>query len=453
MSELGTMKTDSRPDLPEGYRLTELGPLPEEWRVVRLGEVTQQPRNTINPQAFAQEYFEYFSIPAYQDGGVPFLEYGRNIRSQKFLIEKGDVLFGKLNPRVPKVWLVNDSSDRRKICSTEFIVIRPTCKIESSFLYYMAWSDYILPKAQELVSGSTPSRQRVDVKAFFSLPIPLPPLPEQRAIAHVLRTVQRAKEATKQVIAAARELKKSLMHYLFTYGPVPVDQADAVEMQETEIGPLPAHWRVVRLGEVAEVRGGSAFPHRFQGKKWGEYPFFKVSDMNSYENRIWMTKAQHYVDETDLTRLRAKPFPAGTIIFPKIGGAIFTNKKRLLSADALIDNNVMGVIVREESCHRLFLFYYLESIDLRDFARIGPLPSITAQRVKDELIPLPPLDEQREIARILQAVDEKIRAEEGRRQALDVLFKTLLHHLMTGKVRVKHPAKEDLWISNLSEAS
>jgi type I restriction enzyme S subunit len=68
-----------------------------------------------------------------------------------------------------------------------------------------------MPKAQGLVSGSTPSRQRVDARAFFEIVVPLPALSEQRRIAQVLSAIQRAIEAQEKVIAAARELKRSLM--------------------------------------------------------------------------------------------------------------------------------------------------------------------------------------------------------------------------------------------------
>ena len=120
--------------------------------------------------------------------------------------------------------------------------------------------------------------------------LPKPPLPEQRRIAHVLRTIQRAIAAQDKLIAAARELKRSLMQHLFTYGPVPLDQADQVPLKETEIGPVPEHWEVVRLGEVVDVKGGKRLPkgHKFADGPT-DHPYIRVVDFKD-----------HSVDKTDL---------------------------------------------------------------------------------------------------------------------------------------------------------
>ena len=100
--------------------------------------------------------------------------------------------------------------------------------------------------------------------------------------------------------------------------------------KETEIGFLPEEWDVVKLGDIAEIRGGYGFPPKYQGDSSGEIPFFKVSDMNAFGNEISMWRANNYVSKNLVGVLKAKLFPEGTIIFPKIGEAIHTNKKRIL---------------------------------------------------------------------------------------------------------------------------
>jgi type I restriction enzyme S subunit len=111
---------------------------------------------------------------------------------------------------------------------------------------YLAWSHYLLKKSKSLTSGSTPSRKRVDIKAFLELPIPLPFVEEQQKIAKVLSTIQRAIEQQDKIIETTRKLKKSLMHKLFTEG------LNGEEQKETEIGRVPKSWDVVRLGDITE---------------------------------------------------------------------------------------------------------------------------------------------------------------------------------------------------------
>src|SRR5437764_15411754 len=94
----------------------------------------------------------------------------------------------------------------------------PRDDVDPGFLYFLMWSEHVMPKAKTLVSGSTPSRQRVDPRSFYRIQAPLPPLAEQRKIAVVLALVQQAKEQQERVLAQIAELKKALLHQLITHG-------------------------------------------------------------------------------------------------------------------------------------------------------------------------------------------------------------------------------------------
>ena len=91
-------------------------------------------------------------------------------------------------------------------------------------------------------------------------------------------------------------------------------------------------WRDVKVADVAKAVGGNGFPKEYQLNTDKPIPFYKVSDMNIAGNEIEMYSANSYVDDEDLKEIRAKWHPSGTIIFPKIGGAISTNKKRILKS-------------------------------------------------------------------------------------------------------------------------
>ena len=159
------------------------------------------------------------------------------------------------------------------------------------------------------------------------------------------------------------------------------------------------------MAEVAEIRSGWGFPNVYQGRPEGIYPFYKVSDMNLVGNETVMTAANNFIDETTAKRLGVTPAPAGTVIFPKIGAAVATNKKRLLSLPAAYDNNVMGLIPGRQLNSR-FLFFWMQTIDLTKLAHdSGAVPSIRKSEMEKILVPVPPLAEQARIVAILDKFD------------------------------------------------
>ncbi|MCL7744255.1 restriction endonuclease subunit S [Guyparkeria hydrothermalis] len=170
----------------------------------------------------------------------------------------------------------------------------------------------------------------------------------------------------------------------------------------------------VSLGELTTIASGSTFPNKFQGKKEGKIPFYKVSDMNIVGNESWMTFHNNSVDEEDLKKIKAKVHPKGTIIFPKIGAAIATNKKRILSRKSCFDNNIIGVHPSER-IDTNYLYQLFTNKNISDFANTGNPPSIRKTTLENWKITLPPIVEQKRIAATLDAADA-LRAK--RREAL-----------------------------------
>ncbi len=208
------------------------------------------------------------------------------------------------------------------------------------------------------------------------------------------------------------------------------------EFQETEIGKIPRDWKVAKLGSISKIVSGYTFPLEMQGKAKGRYPFIKVNDMNS--SYKYITNAENYVDEEDLPRLKARPFPEGTIIFPKIGMTMRLNKYRILGREALFDNNIAGIIVDNKNVYNEYVYYYLQGkVNLLSLAGMTTVPSITKTKIEKLSIPLPPLNEQVKIAEILSKVDDAIKNIDNVIARLERLKRGLMSELLTGRIRVR----------------
>jgi type I restriction enzyme S subunit len=352
-----------------------------------------------------------------------------------YKVEEGDFVFSKIDLR-NGAWGFVPLELAGALVSGDFPIIRidQTAVWQDYLTYYLSqpytWEPF------RAVSVGTTGRRRARPDAVMTLPIPLPPLPEQRAIAHVLRTVQWAKEATEGVIAALKELKKSLMQHLFTYGPVPVTERERVPLQETEIGPIPAHWRVVKLGEVFDILQGKSLSAK-QNKGVRPRPFLRTS--NVYWGYLDLSK----LDVMDFTEEEEQKFALqhGDLLVCEGGDVGRTAMWEGQMQGVYYQNHLHRLRARDNNVNPAFVMYWLQTaftlLNLYSgSSNKTTIPNLSRGRLAVFPIPFPPLDEQREIARMLQAVDAKIAAEQAHRAALEELFKTLLHALMSGRIRV-----------------
>jgi type I restriction enzyme S subunit len=194
-------------------------------------------------------------------------------------------------------------------------------------------------------------------------------------------------------------------------------------------------WETTQLSTVAAVQSGAGFPDRYQNQPDGDIPFYKVSDMNLAGNEREMVCENNTITEETRRELGAFLFPQGSTIFPKIGGAIATNKKRLTTRDCCVDNNVMGVIPKPGKINSDFLFYFFLGHDLSEFANEAHLPSIKKTVVEAWPISVPLLPEQQRIVALLDEAfagltTAKANAERNLRNAR-ALFESRLQAVFT----------------------
>ncbi len=188
-------------------------------------------------------------------------------------------------------------------------------------------------------------------------------------------------------------------------------------------------WKETTLGEVAKCAGGSSFPIEHQNGRTG-IPFIKVSDLNTPGNDREITAALNYITSELAAELGVRVWPMDTVIFPKVGAALLTDKRRILTQDTIFDNNLLGLVGNHEIYPR-FLLLFMETIRMSDFAQMGALPSVSHRIIEKLRILIPPLTEQRRIVDVIGAVDAYVASLEGYAHAARTARAALLHELLT----------------------
>lgn len=410
--------------------------VPKEWEVVRLGD-KKIAKIRGNKSINNVENVAFIPMELIPDSGVYVRYEIRNLKEIKSsnYCEAGDLLLAKITPCFEngKQGIVpEDIPNGFAFTTTEVFPI--VCRgIDKLFLFYILKHPKFRKTLERSMSGTT-GRQRVPKKAVENLLIPLPPLEEQRKIAHVLMSIDKAIEAVDEAIKQAERIKKGLMQELLTKG------IGHREFKDTEIGRIPKDWEVVRLGEVVEIQSGKYFAY----SEFCESGIrcLKIDNIG-FGKILWETTT--FLPEEYLDKYPELVLGVGDIVLalnrPIINGKLKVGILSETDIPSILYQRVGRFIFKSERIYRHFMFYLLMGKyfkkELSKMLIGTDQPYIRTPVLLKIKIPLPPLDEQKKITQILSKWDEVIEVKKAKKEKLERMKKKVMELLLTGKVRVK----------------
>jgi len=408
--------------------------LPEEWGVKRLEDIVDFKLGRTPPRKDLQYWengiYPWVSISDMSD--FSDINFTKETVSQ---LAYDTILNGKIIPKETLFMSFKLTIGRTSILKVDAFhneaiaaIFPKGSEVTRDYLFYylptIDFSEYY----DTAIKGKTLNKAKIK-----SLKVSLPPLPEQHAIATTLRTVQEAKEKTDDVIAATKALKAAMMKHLFTYGPVPPEEAERVALKETEIGRVPEGWDLQPLGNISKISSGGT-PSRTEPSYWnGEIPWIRTGEINY----SIIEKTEEKITKAGLENSSTRMVPKGTLLMAMYGEGITRGRVGITGIDASI-NQAVAAIFPSEKMLTPFLYYYLEfSYEKNRLLGHGAHQrNLSATIIKTILVPIPTEKTQQQIVEILSSIDQKLAAEQSRRETLDTLFTSLLHDLMTAKIRV-----------------
>jgi type I restriction enzyme, S subunit len=416
------------------------------WPIKRLGELCDRVQASASPSVDGERL--YLGLEHLASGFPSLIGRGTeaDVKSGKTAFEPNDVLFGKLRPYLRKSVRVREPG----ICSTDILVFRPKAETDPDFLCLLTHTEAFVDHAKATTSGV--QHPRTSWSSLREFKLAFPPLPEQRKIAAILKVIQRLMEQQERLLVLTTELKKTLLHQVFTTGLRHEPQ------KETDLGLLPQSWEVLKIDELVD-KGVLAKPmdgnHGNIHPKSADFvdagiPFVMASDLKDgtidFAGCAYLRKEQSdrlqkgFAHEGDVL-ISHKATIGVTAIVPPVEDYVMLTPQvtyyRVLDKDRL--SNVFLKALLDSSLFQQQFRRVAEDGSTRDY--IG----ITKQR--DLFVVLPKIDEQTEIGAAISSIERKHVILRRKRSALTDLFRTLLNQLMTAQIRV-----DDLDLPKLERA-
>lgn len=412
------MNAEVRP----GYKLTEAGVIPEDWQLCQLSEIANLERGKFSARPR--------NDPRFFGGDTPFIQTGDVSNSDGYIKTYSQTLnetglgVSKLFPKGTIFFTIAANigdiafADFDSACPDSLIGIRPNTNTDRYWLFHA------LNYRKKIFEGLATQNAQLNINLEKLRPytLALPPFSEQQAIATALSDLDALTSSLDQLIAKKRDIKQAAMQQLLS--------------GQKRLPGFKTAWIQVKAGDIGKFRGGSGFPVKNQGETEGDYPFFKVSDMNNEGNDVFMSNANNFVSESARRIIGATLFPEKCVVFAKVGAAVFLERKKILAKESCLDNNMTAFIFDTAKLNSRFVHYMFQNIRLGDLVSTTALPSLSGSVLSSIEMGLPSFEEQTAIATLLSDMDAELAALEQRRDKAKLLKQGMMQELLTGRIRL-----------------
>lgn len=328
---------------------------------------------------------------------------------------KGDLIFTREAP-VGEVGVLEN--DQGVFLGQRTMMYRANTDIaDNYFLFYSLQSRFCQKQIEDFSNGGTVAHMRVP--DCGEIIINVPPLPEQKKIAKILSTWDKAIITTEKLLANSEQQKKALMQQLLT--------------GRRRFPGFSEKWENVRLGNVADMNSGGT-PKSSKAEYYeGDIPWVSIADMTQHGKYIVKTKRN--ITLLGLKNSSAKLYPENTVLYAMYAsiGECSIAKIKLTSSQA-----ILGIRPKSE-LNNFYLYFYLSSLKnkIKLQGQQGTQSNLNAEMVKNFRFKLPLLHEQTKIVAMLTVSDQEIETLQQKLRYLKQEKKALMQQLLTGKRRVK----------------
>jgi len=407
-----------------GYKRTDVGVIPEEWEVRPFAELFAF-RNGVNADkdSYGQgirfinvlEPITYSHIHGPEITGLVTLP---ESIAASYAVRRGDVLFNRTSETQEEVGLAAAYLGSERVVFGGFVIRgRPTSEtLDPMYSGYALRAPCI--RSQIVPMGQGAIRANIGQSNLNLVAAPMPPLPEQRAIAEALSDVDALLDGLTRLIAKKRDLKQAAMQQLLT--------------GQTRLPGFHGDWAVKRLGDVAEMRSGGTPPSWNPAYYDGDIPWVSISDM---------TKGGKVVTVTDRSLSREGLLSSATQMFP-VGTVLYAMYASLgecsIAGVSLCSSQAILGIRPHDRLRNEFLYYYLSLLKptVKLLGQQGTQANLNKGMVQDFQISLPKCPEQSAIVTVLSDMDDELSALEARRDKTRALKQAMMQELLTGRTRL-----------------